>query len=152
MVVLLLFIAIGISGTGRSSSDAGGSPAAAPLAPHREITAREWELIAKDPDAHEGERIIVYGRVTQFDAATGTEQFRASIDGVDHPEENGYFEFDTNTVLNGDAALLAEVVTDDLIKAEVTVEGSISYETAIGGSLTVPVLQVDSIQVTGSAA
>lgn len=51
--------------------------------------AREWALIAKSPDQHAGERIIVYGEVTQFDAATGTSAFRANVDGVAHPLRYG---------------------------------------------------------------
>jgi hypothetical protein len=43
----------------------------APPAPARAITAREWALIAKNPDAHIGERIISHGEVTQFDSGTG---------------------------------------------------------------------------------
>jgi hypothetical protein len=43
------------------------------------ITARDWAKIAKDPGSHVGEAIIVYGEVTQFDAATGTQVFRANV-------------------------------------------------------------------------
>jgi hypothetical protein len=39
------------------------------------------------------------------------------------------------------------VVTNDQFKAEVTVGGSFSYDTQIGGNTTVPVLQIDSITV-----
>jgi hypothetical protein len=52
--------------------------------PARTITAREWQAIAKDPDAHTGEKIIMHGYVTQFDAATGTNKFWANVDGVQH--------------------------------------------------------------------
>jgi hypothetical protein len=148
-LVLLLAALIGTAGNsatpdGRTGSS--GAPAA-PLPPHRAVDAREWQIIAKDPAAHEGERIIVYGRVTQFDAATGNDTFRASVDGIDHPGEK--YAFDTNTMLNGDASALHDIVNDDLFRAEVTVSGSLSYGTQIGGNTTVPRLTVDTIKVIG---
>jgi hypothetical protein len=147
--VLLLAALIGTaanSATPSSRTASSGGPAA-PLAPHRTVNAHEWQVIAKDPDAHEGERIIVYGRVTQFDAATGDDTFRASVDGVARP---GYeYAYDTNTMLSGDASALRDIVNDDLFRAEVTVAGSLSYDTQIGGTTTVPRLTVDTIKVTG---
>jgi hypothetical protein len=59
-----------------AASAAGLGPSAPPtpvvLAPAKKITAREWQLIAKDPGSHIGERVTVYGQVTQFDATIGT--------------------------------------------------------------------------------
>jgi hypothetical protein len=134
------------------------APAAAPApvttaapTPPKAITAREWALIAKNPDAHIGERVIVYGEVTQFDSATGDSGFRANVDGVNHPIKYGYADYDTNTVLSAtSASILNDLVQDDVFKAEVTVLGSYSYDTQIGGSTTVPSLAVTKITVTGS--
>jgi hypothetical protein len=120
--------------------------------PDRAIDAREWQLIAKDPDAHEDERIIVYGHVTQFDAATGNDTFRADVDGVEHSgNQYAYLDYEINTILQWDATALQGIVSGDLFTAQVTVGGSISYDTQIGGSTTVPLLTVDTIHVTGSA-
>jgi hypothetical protein len=49
-------------------------PAKTPTA----ITARDWAK-CEGPGSHVGEAIIVYGEVTQFDAATGTQVFRANV-------------------------------------------------------------------------
>ncbi|WP_246633257.1 PASTA domain-containing protein [Pseudonocardia nigra] len=117
-----------------------------PPEPHRSITGREWQTIAKDPDSHRGERIIVFGRVTQFDTATGTSVFRASVDGVQHDR---IYDYETNTVLSGTTEGLRDIVVDDLFRAEVTVGGTLSYDTTIGGSTTVPVLQIDAITRIG---
>jgi hypothetical protein len=122
---------------------------AAPLQPARKISARDWQLLAKNPDAHVGERVIVYGQVVQFDATTGTEGFRANVDGVEHKPKYGYADYDTNTILHGDSASLGQVVEKDLFKAEVTVGGALSYETTLGGNLTVPQLTVTKISVIG---
>jgi hypothetical protein len=125
-------------------------PAAAP-APAKAITAREWQLIAKNPTAHVGDRVIVYGEVVQFDVNTGSAAFRANVDGVVHPIKYGYADYETNTFLTaGTGVTLADVVEGDVFKAEVTVAGAYSYDTAMGGSLTAPKLTVTKIQVTGS--
>ncbi len=134
----------------------GDDPAPATTAPvnpvYRTLTAHGWAQIAKDPDAHAGETYIVYGEVTQFDAATGQSAFRADAGGVrQYPDDIGYVSYPTNTVLDGDAGTLSPVVENDLFTAKVEVTGSLSYDTQIGGSTTVPELQVDSITVTGHA-
>ena len=108
------------------------------------VSSREWKLIAKNPDAHVGETIVVYGTVTQFDSATGNEGFRANVDGKRHSES---YEYETNTVLTGDADRLSDLVEDDAFSARVTVVGSYSYDTQIGGNTTVPQLRVDGITV-----
>ena len=136
----------------------GNDPAPATTAPpaaavYQALTARTWAQIAKDPDAHAGETYIVYGEVAQFDAATGTSTFRADVGGVrQYPDDIGFVDYPTNTVLDGDESALSPVVEKDLFTAKVEVTGSLSYDTQIGGSTTVPELQVDSITVTGHAS
>lgn len=117
---------------------------------YAKLTARQWARIAKDPDAHTGESYIVYGVVTQFDAATGTDTFRAEVDGVKHRPEYGYVDYPTNTLLTNFSGDVSDLVEDDLFTAKVLVLGSFSYDTQIGGSTTVPHLQVMSLTVTGS--
>lgn len=155
-VLVLLVVLAAIAGpspasSGGTATSAGGSsrPTPVQLGPAEAITAREWQLIAKDPAAHVGERIVVYGVVTQFDTATGTKAFRANVDGVEHKPEYGFADYVTNTILTGDEALLASIVQDDLFKAEVTVAEPISYDTAIGGSTTAPSLTVTKIDLIG---
>jgi hypothetical protein len=126
------------------------APPPKPAAPHKAITDRQWLLIAKDPEAHMGERIIIHGLVTQFDAATGVDTFRADVGGKKRKPSYGFVDYETNTVLNGDAAKLTKVVQDDLFTARVTVLGSVDYETQLGGGTTAPLLRVDSVTVTGS--
>jgi len=50
----------------------------------RSITSREWAVITKSPDTHQGQRLIVFGHVTQFDSVTGPTGFRANVDGAQH--------------------------------------------------------------------
>lgn len=115
---------------------------------YKKLTAREWALIAKNPDAHVGEAIIVYGYITQFDSATGSDTFRADVSGQ---RQSDWYDYDTNTFLSGDEARLSDFVEDDIFVAKVTVEGSYSYETTMGGETTVPTLTVVSIKRIGTA-
>ena len=126
-----------------------GAPASVPACgSHQAIDSRTWLEIAKDPEAHKGECIVVYGEVMQFDSATGTDTFRANVDGVQQTPQYGFVNYSTNTILTGDTQLLKDVVEKDLFSAGVTVLGSESYDTQIGGHTIVPKLRVDTIQVT----
>ncbi|WP_181541028.1 hypothetical protein [Micromonospora saelicesensis] len=111
---------------------------------YKTLTERQWKLIAKDPDGYLGKTYVVYGRVTQFDAATGTDSFRAD---VAHRRMAEDYDYETNTILNGSESDLDNLVEDDIFRANVTVLGSFSYDTQIGGETTVALLQVDSIKV-----
>jgi hypothetical protein len=143
VLLLAVVIATGVRISPPSTS------ASVPPPPHRAVDAREWQTIAKDPDAYAGERIVVHGHVTQIDPAAGESTVRANVDGVAHGgEERAYLKYKTNTMLSGDAKALDGVVSGDLFTAEVTVRGSMSYDTQVGGNATVPVLAIDSIRVT----
>ncbi|MEV4808714.1 hypothetical protein [Micromonospora avicenniae] len=111
---------------------------------YKTLTARQWKLIAKNPDAYIGKTYVVYGVVTQFDAATGTDTFRAD---VAHRRMADKYDYETNTMLTGEASDLENLVEDDIFRANVTVLSSFSYETQIGGETTAPLLMVDSIKV-----
>ncbi|SCG54907.1 hypothetical protein [Micromonospora zamorensis] len=111
---------------------------------YKTLTERQWKLIAKDPDGYLGKTYVVYGRVTQFDAATGTDSFRAD---VAHRRMAEDYDYETNTILNGSESDLDNLVEDDIFRANVTVLGSFSYDTQTGGETTVALLQVDSIKV-----
>lgn len=120
------------------------SPAAKPKPTvYGKLTARAWLKIAKDPDAAAGRAVIVHGEVTQFDSATGTNTFRANVDGVRHERA---FDYPTNTILSGAGADLRDVVEGDQFTARVRVLGGYTYETQLGGVTTVPELMVDKIE------
>ncbi|MFI7575876.1 hypothetical protein [Micromonospora sp. NPDC049497] len=111
---------------------------------YKTLSEREWKLIAKNPDAYIGKTYVVFGRVTQFDAATGVDTFRAD---VAHKRMAEDYDYETNTILSGGSDDLENLVEDDIFRANVTVLGSHSYETQIGGETTVPLLMVASIKV-----
>jgi hypothetical protein len=100
--------------------------------------------MAKDPDNWVGRRIIVYGVVTQFDAATGPSTFRADTGPT--PEENPY-DFDQNTFVTAhDSQMVSDIVEKDTVTMYAEVRGAITYDTQIGGSTTVPSLLVNIIE------
>jgi hypothetical protein len=56
----------------------------APTDPARELSSRDWALIAKSPDSHIGEHVVVFGYVTQFDSVTGPSAFgpASAVSGI----------------------------------------------------------------------
>ena len=74
----------------------------------------------------------------------------ANVDGVAHKVRYGYADYETNTLLTGSSDLLKDLVNDDLFRTEATVSGAYSYESTLGGQITVPKLEVTAITVTGS--
>lgn len=113
------------------------------LAVFSNISEREWALIAKDPNGSIGKTIIVYGYITQFDAATGLNQFRAEVNGVNN--RTSYGLTGDNTFLTGTKELLQSFVAKDYFYAKVIVTGAYTYTTTFNGSLTVPKLEVVEI-------
>lgn len=159
--VLAIVIAAANSGNSNPSAATGSSTKQPAAASNRSaapapacttwtpINSRAWADIAKDPDGHRGQCVIVYGQVTQFDSATGTDTFRADIGGTYQAPSDGFVDYQTNTILTGNSARLNDLVQGDLFTAKVHVAGSVSYDNQMGGGTTAPKLQVDSVKVTG---
>lgn len=119
----------------------------APLAP------RDFALLMKDPDSHHGQKVVIYGDVTQLDSATGTSEFRADT-GPDAP--NPADPYTENTYISApNPALLANVVEKDTLRMYVEVSGSYTYKTQMGGETTVPkfwLYMVDNLTADKTAA
>lgn len=122
------------------------SPSATPTPPppppavvYHYLGDYKWNLIQKDPNSYVGNTYVIYGSITQFDSDTGPTEFRADAG----PQDNQ----NTNTIFDGtnDAAQLAPLVTGDNFSAQVTIEGALTYTTTLGGSITVPEVQVVTI-------
>ncbi len=126
------------------------TPKATPKPTYKALSSRQFKLLAKDPDAYIGRTYVIYGEITQFDAATGNDAFRANTGPKKLRISYGYVSYDQNTVLTGSTSKLKKLVEGDCFTAKVTVLGSYSYDTQVGGNTTVPSLYVDSISVYGS--
>jgi hypothetical protein len=111
------------------------------------ISSRDYQIVVRDPAAHIGRKMVVYGRVTQYDAATGLEHMLARTDA----NEVDVYDYDINTMLEGTRDTFAPVVEDDLITIYADVIGSYSYDTQAGGNTTVPKLRANMVEVTGTA-
>ncbi|MGC3993500.1 MAG: hypothetical protein QM779_05135 [Propionicimonas sp.] len=114
------------------------------------LSSRGFKLLAKDPDSYIGKTYIIHGEVTQFDSATGTDTFRADTGPKKLRISYGFVDYEQNSILTGDKSKLKKLVEGDCFNAKVTVLGSYSYDTQIGGNTTVPLFEVDSISVYGS--
>lgn len=112
-----------------------------------ELTERDLALLVKSPDSHKGKIIVLYARITQFDAATGSCTFRANIS---YKKMENSYDYDENSVFRGadgdtNCPALSGFVTDDEVRITATSLGSISYETQIRGNTTVPAFRVEEI-------
>ncbi len=113
------------------------------------ISDRDWQLIEKDPDSHAGEKYVIYGYVTQADASTGTEAFRADTSGE---WKEAWYDYDVNTIVIADPEIVKTVVTDDLVTMCVQIVGALDYDTQIGGSTTAVSVIANIVEVTGSSS
>ena len=114
------------------------------------LTSRAFKQLVKDPDSYIGKTYYIYGEITQFDAATGTEMFLAAVGPKKLRKSYGYVSYPQPAFLNGTGSQLKKYVLGDLFTAKVTVLGSYSYDTQAGGRTTVPQFQIDSISRYGS--
>jgi len=102
----------------------------------------------KAPDNYTGKAYRVYGCITQFDAATGADQFRAQ---ASYQNEAYWYTNGANALFSGDEAKLADFVQGDIVSMKVLSMGSYSYDTQSGGNTTVPLFTVVSItRLSGS--
>jgi len=112
-----------------------------------EVSARQLSKIAKSPDDYIGKTLVVYGEVSQFDAATGECTFRADIGNTNMAYSWSYEYNSIFTSGDGesDCPKLDDIVQDDEVRMTVTSLGSFSYDTQIGGRTTVPMFKVERI-------
>lgn len=122
------------------------TPVPTPVA-YVNLTARDWDLLVKAPDDYIGNAYTVWGCITQFDAATGPDTFRAQA-----AEANVVYWFSDadNVFFYGEAEQLSDYVTNDVVMMNVVSLGSYSYDTQAGGNTTVPLFSVDNISLQGS--
>lgn len=114
---------------------------------YSEVSQRDLALVTKDPDSHAGERYVVFGHISQFDAATGTDAFRAYIAPVQHSRS---YDFDEHILAQaGESGLFDDLVQGDIVRMHVQVLGAFTYDTQIGGSTTVPMMRVNVVEAVG---
>ena len=107
------------------------------------LSSRSWALLVKAPDNYVGKAYRVYGCISQFDAATGLDMFRAQ---ASYQNESYWYTDGVNAFFSGNADKLADYVEGDIVSMNVLSMGSYSYDTQNGGNTTVPEFQVVSIK------
>ncbi|MDI6627347.1 hypothetical protein [Rhodococcus cercidiphylli] len=123
-------------------------PEARNPASYSELSDRDFQLLIKDPDAAAGQKHVIYGEVTQLDAATGDRGMR--IDAMATPPTERFAIGDNVVVSVDDPELLRPIVSGDRVKLFATVKGALSYDTQIGGSTTVPEFTAAIIEILPS--
>lgn len=113
------------------------------------LTSRTWAQLVKAPDNYAGKTYTVWGCITQFDAATGPDTFRAQ---ASYRKETYWYTSGTNALFTGDETQLTDFVADDVVSMHVLVVGSYTYDTTIGGSMTAPAFLVVDISRKGSCS
>ena len=112
---------------------------------YQAISPRDFAILAKDPDSARGRKIVIYGAVTQSDAAMGNKAFRATVMGRPHADH----VYQINSVVEAnDPTVIANVVEGDQVTMYVKVGGTTTYYTQLGGKATVPLFLVNVITVT----
>jgi hypothetical protein len=148
---LALTILMGVSplvAVGRSDpAQPGSSPAStvsATVQPSifQRLSGRGWAKLVKAPDRYIGKRYRVWACISQFDAATGPDTFRGQ---ASFRKEPYWWLSGDNALFTGSESQLERYVTDDIVVMGVISLGSISYDTQIGGSTTVPLFEVVTI-------
>lgn len=115
-------------------------------ATYAELNDRDFQVLIKDPEAATGEKYVIYGDVSQLDAATGDSTMRVNATATPDP-----LAFGDNVVVNvRDSELLRPVVSGDAVKLFVTVDGAMSYDTQIGGRTTVAEFTAAIVEVLPS--
>ncbi len=127
-------------------------PAVTPPAPppidaeYPVLSKRDFAKIIKDPTSAQGKTLTIHGLVLEFNASTGPETFRARVSNELIPADK-MSELDDDALFHGDSKLLADVVEEDLFEARVSVTGTFTYQTLLGGTRTIPSFVVGSISV-----
>lgn len=100
-----------------------------------------YDELKKDPDARSGSVVTYKGEVFQYDSRTTTASMIISVTS----EGYGFWSDEMHLLLN--PALGANVDEKDIIQVWGRVTGSYTYETAMGGSNTVPQVLIEYLTV-----
>lgn len=103
------------------------------------------DAVIKNPDAVKGQVFVLVSEISQFDGATGPCAFRGYWDNTVR-DYNFEYAGDNAVFSAGDGdtecPVLDGIDQDDVVRVWVKSLGTLSYDTQIGGSTTVPAFQV----------
>lgn len=103
-----------------------------------------YDQLARTPDDYEGDKIAFTGKVIQVMEDGGDTQLRLAVDGdYDH-----VILVDVSEDVRGGSHILE----DDLINAYGLSAGTITYESTMGGDITVPAMSAKIVEDKGTAS
>lgn len=107
-------------------------------------TGITYDQVARTPDDYYGEKIFFSGRVVQVMESSSKSQIRLAVDGN---YDNILLLNIKNNILNG-----SRILEDDLISVAGTSTGTATYESTMGGDITIPSMKVKIVQNKGTAS
>ncbi len=109
---------------------------------YEEINGRDFALVVKDPWANNDRRIVLRGKIFQFDTITGTDRFLANVG----TSANGIGNNQTAQFIGIESELDSFVEGDEVI-LHVVVDGEYAYTSTSDKFTTVPRFQVGIIEL-----
>lgn len=99
-------------------------------------TGITYDQLARTPDKYEGSKVKFYGEVIQVIEGDGSVQIRLAVEGdYDHVV---FCQYDSGIVSS-------RVLEDDKITVYGVSAGTISYQSTMGGQITIPAVLVEKI-------
>lgn len=99
-------------------------------------TGITYDQLARTPDDFAGQKVKFYGRVVQVMEGGSSTQIRLAAD--DNSDTMLYCEYDPSIVPS-------RILEDDYITIYGTSAGTITYQSTMGGNITIPGISVDKI-------
>lgn len=101
-----------------------------------------YDNLARTPDDHIGDKIKLSGEIAQVIEGDDSSQYRMAVDQ----------DYDKIVLIEVPKELLSSrILENDLITIYGESQGTVDYESTMGGTITVPAITVDKFEVTGKA-
>lgn len=100
-------------------------------------TGITYEELARTPEEYEAEKVKLHGKVVQVMEGDSTVQLRIAVD--DNYDHMLFAEYDSSITES-------RVLEDDMITIMGVSEGLLTYESTMGGDITIPAVYVDKIE------
>ena len=97
-----------------------------------------YEKVLRDPYEYRGDKLSIYGKVLQKSEGWGSVVLRVGTGGYGYYDKVFWVEYSTSDVS-------AKVIEDDYITVYGTCDGSHTYETVMGASVTIPAIDAEKI-------
>lgn len=117
-----------------------------PSSENKEIDINEYsteityDALARNPEKNKNQKVTVSGTIVQVIENDGYSQYRLAVD--DDYEKIMLIEISSD-LLN------SRILENDVITVYGESQGTIDYESTLGGKITVPALTVDKFEITG---